>query len=111
MLKNIGEKFVQDAKKQLGNFRHLRMLGKIINVEKNFISPQKFGHSRKIKTLKFFWHFESFMMPKTFEQKYLLFPTIFDVPLDEDSILMKTTLEGFVNMKGYCIVLSKYLIL
>jgi hypothetical protein len=51
------------------------------------------------------------MMPKIFEQKYLLFPTIFDVPLDEDSILMKTTLEGFVNMKGYCIVLSKYLIL
>jgi hypothetical protein len=44
------------------------------------------------------------MMPKIFEQKY------FDVPLDEDSILMKTTLEGFVNMKGYCIVLSKYLI-
>jgi hypothetical protein len=104
MLKNIGEKFDQDAKKQLGNFRHLRMLGKIINVEKNFISPQKIGHSTKIQTLKIFWHFENFMMPKIFEQKY------FDVPLDEDSILMKTTLEGFVNMKGYCIVLNKYLI-
>jgi hypothetical protein len=52
MLKNIGEKIVQDAKKQLGNYRHLRMLGKFINVENNFISPQKFGHSRKIQTLK-----------------------------------------------------------
>jgi len=72
--------------------------------------PKKIGHSRKIQTLKKSWHFEKFMMPKIFEQKFLLFPTIFYVPLDEDSILMKTTLKGFVNMKGYCIVLSKYLI-